>query len=114
MSHAVTATFPLPQNTRLDSPAWLESLLAPLEAWARRLVRQGRVVEVDPEDCAQEAVCRMVATYGPARLAETPPPVLRAIAWRALRNLLVDETPPLPLRHARHAARGNADQAWPT
>lgn len=94
MTHAVAVASPFghasPDAHTPATPAWLAALLAPLATWSQRLVRQGRM-SIDPQDFAQEAVCRMVATYGETKLAATPPPVLRAIAWRSLRNMVVDE-----------------------
>jgi len=75
-----------------STPSWLRTLTQPLTAWAIRFAREGRVTSVDPQDLAQEAICRMVATYGADKLAATPGPVLRAIAWRSLRNMVVDES----------------------
>lgn len=89
---AHASSFPVASDLFGATPSWLRTLLQPLTAWSTRLVRQGRVTSVDPQDFAQEAICRMVAAYGEAKLAETPAPVLRAIAWRALRNMVVDES----------------------
>ena len=104
MTHALTMSPTLPLSAVSNAaPTWLRELWSPLSAWAARLARQNRVASADPTDFAQEAVCRMMATYGPEKLSETPPPVLRAIAYRALRNMLVDES----RRTARAPVRDN-------
>jgi len=74
---------------------WTEGL----EALRRQLVEraaqmtarlQGRPGFPDPEDLAQEVLARLLGAYGADRLRGWAMPRLRAVALRALHNLVVD------------------------
>jgi len=68
-------------------PPWLTDLLTHLAEWAARLGARDHAA-----DLAQETALRLLARYGHDELAAQPTALVRAIARRALRNLVIDES----------------------
>jgi len=62
-----------------------------LETWAAARLRANPRLRVQAQDLAQEALARLLASYGRETLLTHPPRVTRSLARRTLDNLIIDE-----------------------
>lgn len=78
-----------------SSASFFEALRGEMASRARMLLagasrhREGRL---SPDDLVQEALAKMLASYDEPSLRERPHNQLMALAYRTMRNLVIDET----------------------
>lgn len=74
---------------------FFDALRFELESRARMLLagaNRAREGALSPDDLVQEALSRILSNYDEASLRERPHNQLMALAWRTMRNIVIDES----------------------
>lgn len=74
---------------------FFDALKLELESRARMLIssqRRTREGQMSPDDLVQETLTRLLQSYDEKALRDRPHNQLMALAWRTMKNLLIDES----------------------
>lgn len=85
----------MPPPTTMPTSPFFDALKLELESRARMLnagQKRTREGQMSADDLVQETLARLLQTYDEKALRERPHNQLMALAWRTMKNLLIDES----------------------